>query len=48
MLGRTSCPWLRLLLVQAALLSEREEAKLALVMEKQALEEARSARIKVT
>lgn len=35
------------LLLQAALLSEREEAKLALVTEKQALEEARSARIKV-
>lgn len=33
--------------VQAALLSEREETKLALVMEKQALEEARTARIKV-
>ena len=35
------------LLLQAALLSEREEAKLALVTEKQALEEARTARIKV-
>jgi hypothetical protein len=33
--------------VQGALLSEREEAKLALVMEKQALEEARAARLKV-
>lgn len=32
---------------QSALLSEREETKLALVMEKQALEEARTARIKV-
>lgn len=36
-----------LVCVQAALLSEREETKLALVMEKQALEEARTARIKV-
>jgi hypothetical protein len=33
---------------QSALLSEREETKLALVMEKQALEEARTARIKVS
>jgi hypothetical protein len=36
-----------LLAVQAALLSEREEAKLAVALEKQALEEARTARIKV-
>jgi hypothetical protein len=33
---------------QSALLYEREETKLALVMEKQALEEARTARIKVS
>jgi hypothetical protein len=33
--------------LQAALLSEREEAKLAVALEKQALEEARTARVKV-
>jgi hypothetical protein len=49
----TACcskPWSPVFVVcnlQAALLSEREETKLALVMEKQALEEARTARIKV-
>lgn len=32
---------------QAALLSERDEAKLTITLEKQALEEARAARIKV-
>lgn len=37
----------RTICLQAALLSEREETKLALVLEKQALEDARSARIKV-
>lgn len=34
-------------MLQAALLSEREEAKLAVALEKQALEEARTARVKV-
>jgi hypothetical protein len=37
----------RLPALQAALLSEREEAKLAVALEKQALEEARTARVKV-
>jgi hypothetical protein len=37
----------RLPALQAALLSEREEAKLAVALEKQALEEARNARVRV-
>lgn len=34
-------------LLQSILLSERQETKLALTLEKQALEEARAARVKV-
>lgn len=34
--------------MQSALLSEREETKMAMAMEKQAMQEARTARIKVS